>query len=298
MIMSDLLNEFLLSRRLADLSDKTILDYTLFITPFIDDIGKNKPIKDVMQSDINNYIAKLLNRPLSKATRSTYIRHIKVFLKWCSENYCVSYEYKRVKVPKNPKKNVKIYSEDELKAIFDSITAESEWMTARNKCIIALMYDSGLRQSEVCGLERAKVSFSTNRIVVCGKGNKERTVPLGKLTAHFMQLYYDLCPFTSDKVFVGRHGQPLTCNAVKLLVTKISNSLPFDVSSHKLRHNFATNFCLDQYEKYGRVDIYQLMILLGHEDIETTKRYLHLANEIIGAKNCISHLDLVLCGEN
>lgn len=298
MILSEAFEEFILSRRLADLSAKTVKDYRQFIIPFVVAVGSDKGIEDITQGNISTYIETLLNKPLSKATRSTYIRHLKVFLKWLNDNYSVSYEYKRVKVPKSPKKRVKIYSEEELLEIFEHVHAESEWLTIRNQCIIALMYDSGLRQSEVCTLERAKVAYSENRMVVRGKGNKERTVPLGGLTARLMREYLELCPYKSKMVFVNRRGDALTCNAVKLLVSKLSHSLPFELSSHKLRHNFATNYCIDQYEERGQVDIYRLMILMGHEDIETTKRYLHHANEIIGAKDCISHLDKVYRGEN
>lgn len=298
MTLKETFEEFILSRRLADLSQKTINDYQQFVMPFVQSVGSDKAVEELSQGDINNYIAMLLDKPLSKATRSTYIRHVKVFLKWLQENYIVQYEYKRVKVPKNPKKNVRIYSSDELLEIFENIQAESEWLTLRNKCIIALMYDSGLRQSEVCSLERSRVSFSEKRMVVYGKGNKERTVPLGSLTARFMKEYIAQCPYTSEKVFLSRHGKPLTCNAVKLLVSKLSSKLDFELSSHKLRHNFATNYCIDQYESHGQVDIYRLMIILGHEDIETTRRYLHHANEIIGTKNCISHLDKVINEEN
>lgn len=290
--------EFILSRRLADLSEKTISDYRQFVCPFVAFVGSDKLLETLDQESITAYIAKLLDKPISKSTRATYIRHVKVFLKWLSDNYSVVFEYKRVKVPKSPKKRVKIYSDAELLEIFDSVQAENEWLTLRNKCIVALMYDSGLRQSEVCTLERSKVSFTDKRMVVHGKGNKERTVPLGSLTMQLMTQYLETCPYKDNSVFVNRRGQTLTCNAVKLLVSKLSDKLDFELSSHKLRHNFATNYCIDQYEKYGQVDIYRLMILLGHEDIETTRRYLHHANEIIGAKNCISHLDKVLSGEN
>ena len=290
--------EFILSRQLADLSPKTINDYVQFVTPFVQAVGSQKALMLLSQEDITDYIGGIMKKPLSKSTRATYIRHIKVFLKWLHDNYDVQYNYKRIKVPKNPKKNVRIYSTDELEEIFAHIYAENEWLTVRNKCIVALMYDSGLRQSEVCTLERSRVSFSENRMVVTGKGNKERTVPLGCLTACFMHEYLALCPYTSNRVFVNRHGEPLTCNAVKLLISKLSNSLPFELSSHKLRHNFATNYCIDQYETFGQIDIYRLMVLMGHEDIETTRRYLHHANEIIGTKNCISHLDKVLNKEN
>lgn len=298
MILQEAFEDFIRSRRLADLSFKTISDYKQFIMPFVRFIGHEKAVNDIVQDNINRYIETLLNRPLSKSTRATYIRNLKIFLKWLQSEYIVQYEYKRVKVPKSPKKNVKIYSPDELREIFAHVHSENDWLTARNKCIIALMYDSGLRQSEVCLLERSRVSTADSTMVVCGKGNKERTVPLGILAKSYMKDYLALCPFSSEKVFVNRRGEPLTCNAVKLLISKLSAELSFELSSHKLRHNFATNYCIDQYEERGQVDIYRLMILLGHEDIETTKRYLHHANEIIGAKGCISHLDKIYSKEN
>lgn len=298
MTLQQAFDDFILSRRLADLSPKTISDYQQFILPFLRSVGVNTAVDDIQQGNINDYIKSLLNRSLSKATRSTYIRHLKIFLKWVQQEYNVNYDCKRIKVPKNPKKQVRIYSDDELLQIFSCIHAESDWMTARNKCIIALMYDSGLRQSEVCHLKRSCVYFSEKRMVVYGKGSKERIVPLGALTARFMKDYFALCPYSADTVFVNRRGAPLTCNAVKLLVGKISDKLDFEFSSHKLRHNFATNYCIDQYEENGQIDIYRLMVIMGHEDVETTRRYLHHANEIIGTKNSISHLDKVIGREN
>lgn len=300
MVNREAFTEFIMYKKLADLSPKTIIDYNQFINPFIDFLGSNNEITDIKQEDINTYITTLIDKPISKATRSTYIRHIKMYLKWLHDYHGkdIRFDYKRVKVPKNPKKNVLIYSDVQLNDIFSHIHAESDWITNRNKCIVALMYDSGLRQSEVCSIKRSYVSYSENRIVVKGKGNKERTVPLGKLTAHYMKLYQDECPYKSDKLFVNRRGKDLSCNAVKLLISRISDSLDFEFSSHKLRHNFATNYCIDQYYTCGNIDIYRLMIILGHEDIETTRRYLHHANEIIGVNSCISHLDKVLGGKN
>ena len=74
----------------------------------------------------------------------------------------------------------------------------------------------------------------------------------------------------------------------------VQKKLPFEFSSHKLRHNFATNYLLDQYERFGQMDIYQLMAIMGHEDISTTRRYLHEANGILAVRGCISHLDKVM----
>ena len=297
MTLHEAYDNFILSRRLLDLSDKTVFDYMQFVAPFVRSVGSARDFGTVTQQDITDYVKTLLNRPISKATRATYIRHVKIFLRWCEKEYGAQYSSESVKVPKSPKKSVRIYSDTEIAEIFQAVEAETEWLTLRNKCIIALMYDSGLRQSEVCTLRRSRISYTDNRMTVHGKGDKERIVPLGKLTQSLMRAYLSQCPYHSDSVFVNRHGEPLTSNAVKLFVSKLAKNLPFELSSHKLRHNFATNYCIDQYEKYGQVDIYRLMYLMGHEEIETTKRYLHFAYEIIASRGCISHLDNVLNGE-
>lgn len=289
--------KFIESRQLADLSPRTIDDYKQFITPFVEAVGLHTDIHKISQERINEYIQSILKRPLSKATKATYIRHIKIYLRWCENTYDTLYTTKNIKVPKTPKKNVQIYTAEEVNDIFKSIHAESPWLVYRNRCIIALMYDSGLRQNEVCHLMLKNISFTSRTMIVYGKGNKERTVPLGKLTEKLMKQYIDACPFELDTLFVSRHGEALTCNAVKLFISKLADELPFELSSHKLRHNFATNYCIDQYERYGQVDIYKLMYLLGHEELNTTKRYLHQAMNIIAARGNISHLDNVLTGE-
>lgn len=295
MKLQEVFDNFILSREMADLSPKTISDYRQFVSSFIAFVGAEKDFETLSQADIYSYLSWLMKRPLSKSSRATYIRHVKIFLRWSENEYgSALYKAKSVKVPRSPRRSVRIYSDDEVAQIFKAIDSDADWIVLRNKCIIALMYDSGLRQSEVCTLRKSRISFADNRMTVHGKGDKERTVPLGKLTQRFMREYLALCPYDQDYVFVSRRGSALTCNAVKLFISKLAHSLPFELSSHKLRHNFATNYCLDQYEKYGQIDIYRLMYLMGHEDIETTKRYLHFAYEIIASRGCISHLDGIL----
>ncbi len=86
--------------------------------------------------------------------------------------------------------------------------------------------------------------------------------------------------------------------SIKLMVTKLARLLPFDLSSHKLRQNFATNYCLDQYEKYENIGIQKLVYLMGHEDARTASRYLHFAYEMIAVKENISHVDSVFSGKS
>jgi len=225
--------------------------------------------------------------------QASHNSHDGVF-RWPESEYGINLETDKLKVPRAYKKVVHIYTDEEIGMIFDAITAESEWITARNRAMVALMLDSGLRQQEVCTLQTADIFWSRKTLTVCGKGSKERVVPFGEFSRHYMKEYRKLCPYSAEYFFVGRRGIAVSCDSVKHFIFKLSRKLPFEFSSHRLRHNFATNYCLNQYEKHGHVDLYRLMILMGHEDIETTRLYLHHANQIIASVTAISHLDKVM----
>ena len=284
-------DNFILAKRMQCLTEKSIKNYKEFIIPFMRVIGYDTDVAEITQDDVTQYIVSVTERSISVSTKGTYIRHLKVFLKWISEEYEVIFDASKIKIPKCAKKNVRVYSDDEIRLIFDSIHTAENWLTIRNKLMIALMLDSGLRRNEVVNLQRSNIFIDEKYISILGKGNKERIVPLGKTSALLLKEYYKMCPYDTSCVFCNLDGTQITNNTIKLMVSKLAKKLPFELSAHKLRHNFATNYCLDQNEKFGRVDIYKLMILMGHEDIETTRRYLHMANKIVAAKDHISHLD-------
>ena len=102
----------------------------------------------------------------------------------------------------------------------------------------------------------------------------------------------DACPYPlEDSMFLEHDGSPLSKNAIRLTVRRLAKKLPFPLSSHKLRHNFATNYCLDKIEQDGQVDAFTLKMLMGHSEISTTERYIHCAMELLAVKSTISHLD-------
>ena len=290
MTVQQAFDNFIFSRRIQGLTEKSIDCYVSFNKPFIAQIGSDTDISLINRDLVNTYIDNLFKRQISRSTVATYVRHVKIFLKWIENEYEVILQAEKIKIPKTPKKVLHIYSDDEIRLIFDTVKGEP-WIVARNCCIIALMLDAGLRQCEVCNLLRIDISWERNQLKLWGKGNKERIVSFGKVARHYMTEYDRLCPHKHENFFVTLHGEPLTKNSVKLFMQKLASQLPFELSSHKLRHNFATNYCINQLRANKQVDIYSLMILMGHENVETTESYLHFARQIIASENAISHLD-------
>jgi len=286
--------QFLHDKEVHGCSEKTIKSYFFFIKVFIDYKG-NCEIEYITQEDIEQYTMYLYSRDLSRATHHTYLHHLRIFFKWCAKRTTLMFDPSEIAVPRSPKKKVRIYSTEDIRLIYTTDCTAVEWLNARNRALVALMLDSGLRQMELCTIRLSDIDFVERRMRVRGKGNKERIVPLGKVTIALINCYRGLTPYPDLKyLFCSSTGKKLTTNAVKLFMRKLSGMLPFEFSSHKLRHNFATNYCIDKIEKEGTVDAYSLMCLMGHESIKTTEGYIHLAREIIASKTCISHVDKVL----
>ncbi len=290
--INNCLQEFLKIKKLCGLSVKTLEDYESFVSIFTSWLN-DKNIYSLTDDILLEYVSFLTNRHLSKATRATYIRHAKVFLNWLCEEYQLNLKVNRMPVPKTPKKNPYMYNRDEISLIFQTIYGEGQWIDLRNCAIVSLMLDSGFRRNEICMLTHKDINYMDKVINVFGKGEKERFVPLGNVTSTFMKEYHSRCPFSSDYFFVNKSGEPITSNSIKLFMFKYSKQLPFEFSSHRLRHNFGTNFLVDMYYTKGCMDIYALMSVMGHEQIKTTERYLHVANQIIYTRSHISHIDSI-----
>ncbi len=156
------------------------------------------------------------------------------------------------------------------------------------------MYDSGLRQEELTKINMEDIMEDNKLLLVHGKGNKDRIVPLGSITINYLHMYLSACPFHTIYLFCNRRGERITTNTVKQFMQKLKKKTKYkNLSSHKLRHNFATNYCINQYKKNGNVDIYKLVEIMGHEDVETTRIYLHMAQKYIASSGFISQLDTI-----
>ncbi|MEM1058963.1 MAG: tyrosine recombinase XerC [Verrucomicrobiota bacterium] len=144
-----------------------------------------------------------------------------------------------------------------------------DWQRWRDTAWLEVLYGSGLRVSELVGLDRAQLDLAGNAVRVMGKGGKERLVPLGAPAQAALDSYLAFCPFTAEALFVSNRGTRLTARQVQLLLKQYLAVAGLDagITPHKLRHTFATHL-LD----HG-ADLRSVQELLGHAHLTTTQIY-------------------------
>lgn len=149
------------------------------------------------------------------------------------------------------------------------------WLPARDAAILETFYSSGLRISELIGLDVQDVDFISESLRVLGKGAKERIVPLGEPAIAAIQRYRRDAVVTNGPLFLSVRKRRITQQAVDLLLRKYikHSSIPFAISPHKLRHSFATHL-LD-----AGADLRSVQALLGHASLSTTQLYTHVTRE-------------------
>ena len=149
------------------------------------------------------------------------------------------------------------------------------WLRYRDAAILELFYSSGLRISELLGLDVKDVNFIDEVVKVTGKGRKERMVPVGGAAMRAMQKYRQEAVVTNGPLFRSIRGTRITQQAVDLMLKKYlkMSGIPFEVSPHKLRHSFATHL-LD-----AGADLRSVQELLGHASLSTTQIYTHVTKE-------------------
>lgn len=295
MTLEEALQEFILAKELENLSPATIKSYENFIHILLLRIDKCLPLEAVSDKLIKKVLIDISRSNLTKNSKSTYVRNIRIFLMWIHDEYGLSFNPRKIKIPKRSRRVVKLLNDSEVENLFSMEKSAIPWITARDNAMIALMYDSGIRQKEVCGLMKKDIDREKMIMKVMGKGAKERFVPLGKTALALIDLYLELCPYRdSEYLFLGRRGNPVTTGSVKTYMNRLKHQTGFDLSSHKLRHNYATNFCIDSLQETGGTNVSDLSALMGHESVETTKHYEHYAQEILAAQIHRSHLDKIL----
>lgn len=294
MTISDAFTAFTREKYSEGISEETLRFYNYNIPKFIEWCYDFYDIEDVGDLDSTVFeeykIYLLSNKHKTKKTSlQTYSRAIKTFLNWINSKNLLDDDIGKLTLIKAETPNIVPLSDAEIKILLNCF--DDTFLGVRNKLIVLLMVDSGLRRGEVVSLSTGNINLINNTMLIIGKGNKERLVPFGEETKRYIRIYLNMIDKKEKYFFQNNDGKPITNNTIKLFFQKLKiNSEIYRLHPHLLRHTFATNYIL-----YGG-DVEELRILLGHTSIIMTQKYIHLAaQQRILNQRYHSHIDKLIC---
>ena len=213
----------------------------------------------------------------------TYYRHIKRFFNWLVEERALSVSpMASVKAPKVSKPLIVPFQESSLRRLL-FLCDDSTFLGARNKAIILVLTDTGLRLKEIAEIQKSVIDFDRETIKVMGKGAKERVVRIGENTQRAILRYLLMRDDILPCLWVTEERHPLTKWGIEIMIRKLGKRAELTngrCSPHTFRHTFAT----DALEN-GAAE-WEVQSLLGHETLEMTRRY---TNTLRSQKAIIGH---------
>lgn len=279
MFLQDVIKEFIFEIKLRNYSERTIKGYKNNILKFARYM-KNEfeivEIEEISHVNIKSYLNFLKGNGLTEVYINTILKNLRSFYKYCfTEGYCLNVALK-VGWLRERKTIIKTFSDDEIRKMMD-VYNYSSYIHARNKCIMAILIDTGIRNFELCQLKITDIRETV--IYIMGKGKKERVVPISPYLKKIMIKYERIREgylknniLHYDNYFLSYRNKPLTTEAVERIVRlcgeKANVNKNIRCSPHTCKHYFA------QAQLRNGLDVYSLSRLLGHENVTITKRYL------------------------
>jgi integrase/recombinase XerD len=245
--------------------------------------GHQRTLLDARRSDVRDFLQQLFSNSFdgrSVGRKLSALRHFYHYLlldRWIEHDPTLN-----IDTPRQWKVLPKSLALDEMAALLTGSTSTSNHGVApaialRDRAMLEVLYAGGLRVSELVGVKLVDLKLDGGYVVVRGKGDKERVVPLGKgaqqaLTEYLRSSRTELLgPRNSPLLFLGRGGRKLTRQRVWQMVQLASRSAGRRASPHMLRHSCATHMV------ENGADLRTVQTILGHADISTTQVYTHLA---------------------
>lgn len=241
--------------------------------------GDEPDLNRADRGQVLSFLASRIRRGASERSVSRALSVFRQYYRWARREGLVEEDPTAlIQFPRQrPKLPVSI-TEREVEALIDAPDTETP-LGLRDRALLELFYATGLRVSELAGLNCHEINFRQAALRVCGKGGKERVVPIGEAALKWVQAWLDqgrgelLRGSACDRVFISARGSGLSRQGLWHIIRRHARAAGIrgEISPHTLRHAFATHLL-----NHG-ADLRIVQLLLGHSDLSTTQIYTHLA---------------------
>lgn len=269
-------------------SQKTIANYDHYLTRLSDYAG------DITVHDIDaelirkwrlwlNRLGTNVNDELQKTTLNYHLIALRSFLKFCHKRGIECLPPDTIELSRTKRPQVTFLNEDELGRMFEQPDINTA-AGLRDRAILELLFSSGLRVSELVGLDKDHINLKRREFMVRGKGQKDRPIFISPEAAEWLERYFDKRTDNVKPLFIRYGGRKtvdrsgnyhrLTARSVQRLVAHYAllAGITKHVSPHTLRHSFATNLLMNG------ADLRSVQAMLGHSNIATTQIYTHVTD--------------------
>jgi tyrosine recombinase XerC len=258
-------------------STHTIINYKLDLQGFNKFIA-GTDLEKISYLDLRKYLAVLKEKNFGNRTVGRRLSTLRSFFRFlCREGHIKTNPILMLSSPKLEQHLPSFMTEDEVGRLIESAFAKSQkdLLGLRDRAILEVFYSSGLRISELVGLNLEDIDFIGGVLKIRGKGKKERIVPIGETALVTVKKYLEKRKEQIGALFLNNHNRRITARGVRFLIVKYlhaSGTKP-GVSAHTFRHSFATHLL-----NHG-ADLRTVQELLGHASLSSTQIYTHMTTD-------------------
>ena len=276
--MQNQINNFLQSLKVRNMSPHTLRAYARDLEDAYTFFAKNNltHCKDFNIRNIRAYLAVENSTQIKRNTILRKISSLRSFAKFLETRGLIKLNpFKLFDAPKREKMLPKFLTEKEASDLMEA--EPSKLYSLRNKAILELLYSSGLRRSELTGLNICDINFQQGYAKVLGKGSKERIVPITDIALESIQNYLLTRPqyLPSDPLFLSSYQRRISGEGIRKIIKQsaVNTKLVRHITPHSLRHSFATHLL------NNGCDLKTLQEMLGHKSLSATQVYTHVSLE-------------------
>lgn len=266
------------------LSRNTLESYSRDVSTFINFLDSNEVLKpqDVVENHVADFLTFLQKRKLSIKTINRHIVSTRQFFKYLVSNEIITNDpFANVSTPKLNKSIPDVLSIEQVEKLLSMPEIKNTDNSLRDSAMLEVLYSTGVRVSELIAIELNRLNMDHGYVIVLGKGNKERIIPLGKVSLEKLRNYLMesrsklLGNKISKYLFITRRGTRMTRQGFWKIIKSYSAMAGINkkITPHMLRHSFATHLL-----ERG-ADLRVIQVMLGHSDISTTQIYTHVQKE-------------------